>query len=113
MDTAFLINDFIGQGFKTIVCCTNDGYLGEEWTGKETDKNFIEQLPTNVDPCGENGEFHTFCFAGPIFKKEIFFEIGEKVYKRLEIKTNDCSLPSNIMTKGFWYCELLPAMTKC
>ena len=113
MDTAFLINDFIGQGFKTIVCCTNDGYLGEEWAGKEIDKNFIEQLPTNVDPCGENGEFHTFCFAGPIFKKEILFEIGEKVYKQLEIKTNDCSLPSNIMTKGFWYCELLPAMTKC
>ncbi len=113
MDTTYLINDFIKQGFKTIVCCTNDGYLGEEWAGKEINKNFVEALPANVDPCGENGEFHTFCFAGPIFKKEISFEIGEKVYKQLEIKTNDCTLPSNVITKGFWYCELLPSMTKC
>lgn len=107
IDTTFLINDFIEQGFKTIVCCTNDGYLDEEWVGKEIGKNFIEQLPANVDPCGENGEFHTFCFAGPIFKREINFERGKKIYKQLEIKTNDCSLPSNTITKGFWYCDLL------
>ena len=113
MNTTFLVNDFIMQGFRTVVCCTNDGYLGEEWTGKEIDKNFIKQLPADVDPCGENGEFHTFCFAGPIFKKEISFEIGGKVYRQLEIKINDCTLPSNVITKGFWYCELLPARVKC
>src|SRR3954470_12309157 len=58
MNTAFLINDFIKQKFRTVTCCTNDGYLNEEWVGREIDKTFIEQLPPDVDPCGENGEFH-------------------------------------------------------
>jgi uncharacterized protein (TIGR00290 family) len=109
IDTTFLINDFIKQDFRTIICCTNDGYLGEEWLGRETDKSFIQQLPADVDPCGENGEFHSFCFAGPIFKKEISFSAGEKIYKQLEIKTDDCKLPSNVITKGFWFCDLMPS----
>ena len=109
-DTGMLINDFINTGFRTIVCCTNDGYLGEEWCGREINKQFIDQLPPNVDPCGENGEYHTFCFEGPLFKKKINFSIGEKVYKPLEIKTvTDCTLPGNTTTKGFWFADLLPA----
>jgi uncharacterized protein (TIGR00290 family) len=108
INTAFLINDFIKQKFRTVTCCTNDGSFDKEWVGREIDKTFIEQLPINVDPCGENGEFHTFCFAGPIFKKEIQFTIGEKIYRELEIKMDDCSLPSNVTTKGFWFCDLLP-----
>lgn len=107
MDTTNIINDFISQQFKTIICCTNDGYLGEEWVGKEIDESFIEKLPVIVDPCGENGEYHTFCYDGPIFKKKISFKVGEKVYKALEIKTDDnIILPTNITTKGFWYCDL-------
>jgi len=107
MDTTFLIMDFIKHKFRTVTCCTNDGYLDEEWVGREIDKTFVQQLPANVDPCGENGEFHSFCFAGPIFKKEIHFTEGEKIYRNLEIKTGDCSLPSNVITKGFWFCDLL------
>ena len=110
MDTSTLIKDFIDLQFKTIVCCTNDGYLGDEWTGREIDKSFVEQLPADVDPCGENGEYHTFCFAGPLFKKKIDFTIGEKIYKALEVKTDtDCTLPGNNATKGFWFCDLIPA----
>ncbi|MGA2406834.1 MAG: diphthine--ammonia ligase [Bacteroidales bacterium] len=108
MDTTILINDFITGQFKTVICCTNDGYLGEEWVGREIDKSFIEQLPVNVDPCGENGEYHTFCYDAPLFKKKIDFTIGKKVYKPLEIKTEDILTPTNIGTKGFWFCDLLP-----
>jgi uncharacterized protein (TIGR00290 family) len=109
MDTKILINDFISRQFKTVICCTNDGYLGEEWIGREIDKSFIEQLLISIDPCGENGEYHTFCYDGPLFKKKISFTIGKKVYKALEIKTDDvCTLPTNIKTKGFWFCDLLP-----
>ena len=109
MDTKFLINDLISLQFKTIICCTNDGYLGEEWLGRGIDKSFIEHLPEIVDPCGENGEYHTFCYDGPLFKKKIDFTVGEKVYKPLEIITEDVStLPTNISTKGFWFCDLLP-----
>src|ERR1035441_7963609 len=89
IDTTILINDFISRQFKTVIFCTNDGYLGEEWVGKEIDKSFINQLPIIVDPCGENGEYHTFCYDGPLFKNKIDFTIGEKVYKAIEIKTGD------------------------
>jgi uncharacterized protein (TIGR00290 family) len=108
MDTSILINDFITGLFKAVICCTNDGYLGEEWVGREIDKSFIEQLPVIVDPCGENGEYHTFCYDAPLFKKKISFTIGEKVYKPLEIKPDTVCTPTNVTTKGFWFCDLLP-----
>lgn len=109
MDTTNLMNDFISRQFKAVICCTNDGYLGEEWVGREIYKSFIEQLPVNDDPCGENGEYHTFCYDAPLFKKKIDFTIGEKVYKPLEIKTeNVCPLPTNVTIKGFWFCDLIP-----
>ncbi|MBI3518660.1 MAG: diphthine--ammonia ligase [Bacteroidetes bacterium] len=108
-DTTFLINDFINQKFKTLTCCVNDGYFNEEWVGKEIDSAFVKELPENVDPCGENGEYHTFCYEGPIFKKQIRFTVGEKVYKPLQIKTTDDSTcTSNTVTKGFWFVELIP-----
>ncbi len=108
MDTTNLINDFISHQFKAVLCCTNDGYLGEEWLGREIDTSFLEQLPVTVDPCGENGEYHTFCYAGPLFKEKISFTVGGKVYKALEMKTDaPCTLPTNMTTKGFWFCDLL------
>lgn len=107
LDTKWLINDFLAKGFKTITCCINDEHLNEEWVGREINTAFINQLPVAVDPCGENGEFHTFCFEGPLFKKKITFSIGEKVYKPIEMKTDHvCASSSN--TKGFWFCDLIP-----
>jgi uncharacterized protein (TIGR00290 family) len=107
LDTKWLINDFIAKGFKTITCCINDAYLHEEWVGREIDTAFVNQLPATVDPCGENGEFHTFCYEGPLFKKKILFSVGEKVYKPIEVKTDHAfASPSN--TKGLWFCDLIP-----
>lgn len=106
-DTKELINYFLESGFKTITCCVNDLYLGEEMVGVEIDEAFLKALPNNVDPCGENGEFHTFCFSGPIFKTPIKFNILEKVYKPLEVK-GDGVCSSDSTTKGFWYCDLIP-----
>lgn len=108
LDTKWLIRDFINKEFKTITCCINDGYLDETWVGKEIDSDFVTQLPANVDYCGENGEFHTFCFDGPLFKKKINFTKGTIIYKILELKTDDIC-DSNITTKGFWFCDLIPA----
>jgi uncharacterized protein (TIGR00290 family) len=105
-DTTLLIYEFLQLGFKTITCCVNDGYLTEENVGAEIDLDFIKQLPVNVDPCGENGEYHTFCFAGPLFKTKIDFIIGEKVYRPLEIKQTD-TCANNLVTRGFWFCDLL------
>lgn len=109
IDTTVLINDFISKEFKTVTCCVNDGYLNEAWVGKQIDADFVNTLPKNVDVCGENGEYHTYCYEGPIFKKKINFSVGEKVYKPLEIKTNDDSACStNTVTKGFWFVDLIP-----
>ena len=108
INTKELIADFIARGFKTITCCINDEHLSEKWVGREMDAAFVNELPSAVDACGENGEFHTFCYAGPIFKNEIKFTIGEKVYKPLAVKTEDdvCHVPES-KTKGFWFCDLL------
>ena len=106
-NTKELLKGFLALKFKTIICCTNDAYLGKEWAGRMIDEKFLSSLPPNVDACGENGEFHTFCFDGPIFKQPIKISAGEKIYKPLEIKTkDDCNLPQS-QTKGFWFCELL------
>jgi len=109
IDTNFIINDFIAQQFKTIICCTNDGFLGEDWVGKVIDNQLVKELPYPVDACGENGEYHTFCYDGPIFKQPITFIKGENTYKAIDIKASEqCSLPANHQTKGFWYCDLIP-----
>ena len=105
-NTGKLLDEFLSLRFKTVICCTNDAYLGEEWAGRSIDEKFISDLPKNVDPCGENGEYHTFCFDGPIFKTPVNISVGEKIYKPLIIKTtDDCNLPAS-QTKGFWFCEL-------
>jgi len=109
-DTRGLMNEFFELGFKTITCCVNDGYLAEAHVGQQITKTFVNELPANVDPCGENGEFHTFCFDGPLFKRPVNFNIGDNLYRPMEIRTTDednvCT--GNNITRGFWFCELLP-----
>ena len=68
---------FINLGFKAITVCVNAKLLGKEFVGRIIDEDFINSLPNNVDVCGENGEFHTFVFDGPIFKNPIDFKIGD------------------------------------
>ena len=106
-DTKWLINDFISKGFRTITCCVNDEYLNEEWVGREIDSAFVSQLPAAVDPCGENGEFHTFCYEGPLFKKKIRYRTVEKVYKPKVVKT-DHGFNTSFNTKGLGLCDLIP-----
>jgi len=80
-DTKELAAAFIGLGYKAVVTCV-DGYeLDGELAGSEYDRGFIAKLPPGTDPCGENGEFHTFTYDGPAFKRMIRFDKGEKVSK--------------------------------
>lgn len=73
-DTKNLAQQFIQKGFKTHVCSINKDLLNESHIGVNYDSTFLETLPENVDPCGENGEFHTFCYDGPIFKEKVMFK---------------------------------------
>jgi uncharacterized protein (TIGR00290 family) len=80
-DTTQLIEEFVEMGFKAIVVCVNTAVLDPSFAGRLVDKNFIAALPKGVDPCGENGEYHTFCFDGPLFNTPVAFHIGEKITK--------------------------------
>lgn len=71
------IKDFINLGFKAILTCVDTNILDKSFVGREIDDNFIKDLPKNVDSCGENGEFHTFVYDGPIFKHPIKFTRGK------------------------------------
>lgn len=104
-DTKELISEFINLGFKTIVCCGNDAYLKQEQVGKHIDKNYLLNLAPDVDPCGENGEYHTYCYEGPIFKVPIHIKINGTIYKPLDASLQQPD-KNNKTTKGFWYADL-------
>ena len=89
-NTGQIIKEFINAGFKATVVRVKNEILGVEWLGRQVNNQFLSDLPTNVDPCGENGEFHTFVTDGPLFKNSIDI-IGTETttlngYGRLEIK---------------------------
>jgi uncharacterized protein (TIGR00290 family) len=67
-DTTEHMDEFLQLGFKAVVVCVNGQHLDKSFCGRVIDKTFIKDLPDTVDPCGENGEYHTFVFDGPIFK---------------------------------------------
>ncbi|MCP4553255.1 MAG: diphthine--ammonia ligase [Bacteroidetes bacterium] len=111
-----LVQEFIDLGFKTITTCVNERYLDKSFAGRIVDYDFLNDLPDNVDPCGENGEFHTFVFNGPIFSEPIPFDKGEIVYRKYtpdKQKDNSTSdrtdkhNENNPFDSGFWYCDLL------
>lgn len=80
-DTRELARKFIRQGFKTVLTCVDTKVLDGKFSGREYDENLLGDLPPSVDPCGENGEFHSFCYAGPVFKNPILFTRGEQTLR--------------------------------
>jgi len=105
-DTRELISEFIDFGFGTVIACTQ-AYLGE-LAGREIDHQLIAELPADVDVCGENGEFHTFAFKGPIFKRDIDYKTGEKVFRTYNAPQSNDNNNTSPQRMGFWYCDLLP-----
>jgi uncharacterized protein (TIGR00290 family) len=105
-----ILKEFIGLGFKTVIVCVNDKYLDKSFAGRVIDKDFLNDLPENVDPCGENGEFHTFVFDGPIFKKKIDYELGELVrreYKAKTVNVDESDDKKKEQDAVFWYRDIL------
>jgi uncharacterized protein (TIGR00290 family) len=90
-DTTEFIKEFIELGFKAVLTCVDSKALDQSFAGRMIDHDFLASLPAHVDPCGENGEFHTFVFDGPNFSKAVEFSVGETVLR-----------------EGFWFCDLLP-----
>jgi uncharacterized protein (TIGR00290 family) len=88
-DTRELAQEFCAMGFRAVAVCIDSKKLSREYAGRELDESFFRDLPAGVDPCGENGEFHTFVYDGPIFSDAIAVERGEVVER-----------------DGFYFCDL-------
>jgi uncharacterized protein (TIGR00290 family) len=90
-DTTELAQTFMQLGFKAILTCVDTAILDATFAGRLYDRDLLRDLPGNVDPCGENGEFHSFAFDGPIFKNQIRHTVGEVVQR-----------------DHYCFCDLLP-----
>lgn len=90
-DTGEFVQEFIREGFKAVLTCVDLAVLDPSFAGRSIDADLLADLPEGVDPCGENGEFHSFVFDGPNFSRPVSFHIGERV------------------TRGaFCFCDLIP-----
>ncbi len=92
-DTEELVRTFIGLGFKAVLSCVDTKALDASFAGREIDHALLRDLPESADPCGECGEYHSFVYAGPVFRKAIACKTGERVMR----------------TQRFNYCEIMPA----
>ncbi|GBD94834.1 ATP-binding region [bacterium BMS3Abin05] len=91
-DTTELAHIFIDLGFKAVITCVDSNVLDKRFVGRIYDKQFLRELPSNIDPCGENGEFHSFVYDGLIFRERIAFTIGDIVLR----------------DNRFYFCDLIP-----
>ena len=113
ISTKEVMKEFIELGFKAIIVCVNEKFLDQSFCGRIIDQSLVNDLPDNVDVCGENGEFHSFVFDGPIFKKPILFEKGAIVYReyakpKSTMDDHYNSLSIEEKNYGFYFCDLLP-----
>jgi uncharacterized protein (TIGR00290 family) len=88
-----LAREMVSAGLRARLVCVDPKQLSPDFVGRNFDEALLNDLPAGVDPCGEKGEFHSFAYAGPMFKQEIAITSGEKVER-----------------DGFWFCDVLPAV---
>lgn len=105
-----LINDFINSGFRTLICSADAKFFSKEAAGSLVDDNFVRQLPSTVDPCGERGEFHTFVYDGPLFKKKVEFAVGDVVLNWYDFEILNAEGNLVKQRSSFWFQDLLPRM---
>ena len=90
LPTDALARDMIAGGLRAKLVCIDPKKLSPEFAGRDFDEQLLHDFPAEVDPCGENGEFHSFVYAGPMFNHDIPATVGERVQR-----------------DGFWYADLL------
>lgn len=76
-----LSRDMVSSGVRAVITCIDPKQIPEEFVGRVYDDDFLDALPDTVDPCGENGEFHSFAFSGPMFKEPIDIVVGDIVHR--------------------------------
>ncbi len=115
-DTHQMGLDIIRSGIKAVVVTVNANKLDRSFVGRNYDESFLNDLPDDVDPCGENGEFHTFVYDTPFFDSPIPFTRGETVFRSYKPCKDEDSKQfdrsgnnqNRAWDTGFWYCDILP-----
>lgn len=107
--TAELVMECINLDFEAVLICVNATRLGHSFLGQKLDQQLVSFLPKEVDPAGENGEYHTFVYAGPIFKSRVAFQPGKESY--IDLAANKGTTASNY-DSIFFYLDLIPVNSK-
>ncbi len=90
-DTPLLARQMLAANLRAVLTCVDPRQLDARFVGRIFDADFLAALPSGVDPCGERGEFHTFCCAGPMFTAPIRVHVGDP-----------------LLRDGFWFVDLVP-----
>jgi len=101
-DTRELVHLVENSGIEAIIVCVNEKFLGKEFLGQKINAEFLKNLPANVDPCGENGEFHTFVHNAPFFSAPIPIITGEIVHRTYK------SSEDSKWDTGFYFLDVNP-----
>jgi len=101
-DTRELVQLVEHTGIEAVIVCVSEKYLGKEFLGRKIDSAFLNDLPANVDPCGENGEFHSFVYNAPYFSSPIPVQQGETVYRSYAPAKEDK------WDSGFYFLDIIP-----
>lgn len=107
MNTRTIVSEFIDAGFKSVICAADSSLFDAKHVGQGIDWYFVNNLPEQADPCGENGEFHSFVFGGPIFKQQIEVKLGEVVEQTYHYQRKNFDGAIEKRESKFWFQDLL------
>jgi len=97
-----VMGEFLASGLRTVVVTTMADILGADAIGREIDPAFVASLPPDADPNGENGEYHTFCYDGPIFRSPVPYRLGDPFRRSYDVRLDDGS----VRTYSYWFADL-------
>ncbi|MCR6641561.1 MAG: diphthine--ammonia ligase [Sporocytophaga sp.] len=104
-NTAELLSSFLGLGFKTMICSGSCKNINEELVGETLSEELVGLMAPGTDPCGENGEFHTFVYEGPVFRDKLDVACTEKVVKYYKIK-KETEGKIEEEEVGYWFADI-------
>lgn len=104
-DTTELLSGFLKLGFKTMICAGSCKNINEDIVGETLSEEIVKYMSPGTDPCGENGEFHTFVYAGPVFRSELDIACTEKVVKYYKVK-KETEGKVEEEEVGYWFADI-------
>jgi uncharacterized protein (TIGR00290 family) len=102
-DTKALAEEFLQTGFRTKICAADADKISKDWLGRNFDREFLQHLPLDIDPCGENGEFHSFCYDGPIFSNPLDISCKAVIRQSYDIVLEN----GERSKKDYWFAEII------